>query len=291
MPKNKLMSLIQQQEEIDDNLKNLVMKEAGYFDKILQNSAEINEQQLDEWRQETVLQRRIRVANVVFQQFNGTIKYGPFKGQKLIDNPWWGTSDKASMILGVYEKEVLDFLTSDLFKNKKSFIDVGAADGYYAIGLIKNNYFDHCYCFEMSQEGQNIIKRSADENNLSDRVSIYGTATSEFYKEIPKDNFDDSVILIDIEGAEFEILESKCLSAISNATVIIEIHNWIEDFEIKYFKLLVDASKYFSVSFLSPAIKNMNDFDELNHLSDDNRYLICSEGRPNAMRFMVLTPK
>ena len=76
---------------------------------------------------------------------NATVAYGPFKGLKFSSDAWWGR-ERASMILGLYEQEVLESLTN-IPKKYKSFIDLGAADGYYGIGVLVNNLFENSICF------------------------------------------------------------------------------------------------------------------------------------------------
>ena len=52
----------------------------------------------------------MEINDRVNRLFNATVGYGPFKGLKFADQYWWGTTDRASMILGLYEREVLDAL-------------------------------------------------------------------------------------------------------------------------------------------------------------------------------------
>ena len=55
-------------------------------------------------------QRRIEISKTIDVLFQSTVQYGPFKGLKLSPKIWWGKTDRASMLLGLYEKDVLDSL-------------------------------------------------------------------------------------------------------------------------------------------------------------------------------------
>ena len=46
----------------------------------------------------------------------------------------WSQADLGSILLGIYEKEVLDELEI-ISKHKSIFCDIGAADGIYGVGL------------------------------------------------------------------------------------------------------------------------------------------------------------
>jgi len=52
------------------------------------------------------------------------------------------------MILGLYERQVLDELTM-LCDGAKPLIDVGAADGYYAIGAVHSGLAPRAARFEL----------------------------------------------------------------------------------------------------------------------------------------------
>src|ERR1700722_10509621 len=77
--------------------------------------------------------RRIELSEIIQKELNGTVSYGPFKGLKLSRDAWWGRTEIASILLGLYEKEILDSLMS-IPSTHRTLIDLGAADGYYGIG-------------------------------------------------------------------------------------------------------------------------------------------------------------
>lgn len=243
------------------------------------------------WRKETVYERRLRVSKEVFELMKGIVGYGPLKGLKLADDAWWGAPDKASMLLGLYEQELLETLCSKPLTDRSYFIDIGAADGYYGIGLVMAEFFKKSFCFEISEKGRQTIKENAKVNGVSERVEVFGAADHTLAQQLPQGCIDDAVVLVDIEGGEFDVLNEEFLKRFQNAYILIEIHNWIEGFEEKYFNLLLAANQYFEIDTVEPVARDLTKFTELNDFTDDNRYLICSEGRPNVMRFLRLNPK
>ena len=126
-----------------------------------------------------------------------TVKYGPFKGLKLTNKIWWGSTDRGSMLLGIYEKQVLDSLIN-IPKKFSTFIDLGSADGYYGIGVLINNLFQNSICYEISEQGRKTIKNNASLNNVTNRVDIRGVAKKKFFKELPLSTLSNSVLFIDI---------------------------------------------------------------------------------------------
>jgi hypothetical protein len=194
------------------------------------------------------------------------------------------------MLLGLYEQEVLNSLIN-IPSDYRTFIDLGAADGYYGIGVLVNNLFDKSYCFEISEKGREIIKRNAETNGLSTRVVINGIADKCFYNHLSQDEIDRSVLLIDIEGGEFDLLDKKIMGVFMKSFIVIELHNWIDGASEKLQKLIVDAQETHFIEIFSTSARDLSMFDELKMYCDNDRWLVCSEGRPQLMSWMRLNPK
>ena len=279
------------QSDISPQLHDFLGQEEQFFAGALKRSKNTPMEQREAWRRETVYERRLRVSREVFEMMGGVVGYGPLKGLKLSDDAWWGAPDKASMLLGLYEKELLTALSSKPLTERSNFIDIGAADGYYGIGLVRSGFYKKSFCFEISEKGRETIKHNARANGVEGQVEVFGKADETLVGQLSQECINDSVVLVDIEGGEFDVLNEAFLEAFQHAYILIEIHNWVEDFEEKYFKLLLAASKYFAIDTVKPVHRDLTQFTELNDFTDDNRYLICSEGRPNVMRFLRLNPK
>ena len=87
-----------------------IEKEAEYFRPMLERSERASDDDRVRWRQETVRQRHERVSLEVYELCKGVVRYGPFKGMAISSAPWWGQLDLGSQCLGLYEKEILDYL-------------------------------------------------------------------------------------------------------------------------------------------------------------------------------------
>jgi hypothetical protein len=55
----------------------------------------------------TLHNHRVAIAERIFKDFGGTIKYGPFKDMILVDNLSDLNPDFSSMFFGCYEQELL----------------------------------------------------------------------------------------------------------------------------------------------------------------------------------------
>lgn len=225
------------------------------------------------------------------ERMNNTVKYGPFASMIFCEDNWWGGSDRGAMLLGIYEEEVLNSIMG--VSNKYDiFIDLGAADGYYSIGSLISKKFQTSYSFEISTKGREVIQKNANLNRVSNKLHIFGEATKDFYKKIPIKDLNSAVILIDIEGAEFSLLNRELFSHLKKAIIFIELHDWFFDNgKKKVMKLMSDAKPFFKISSLTTTSRDLSIFPELLDYPDSERWLIASEGRSKLMTWLRLDPK
>jgi hypothetical protein len=231
------------------------------------------------------------LSNAIAETFNWVIKYGPFAGMRLLRSSWWGEGDKASIVFGLYEQEVAKELL-DLSKKFKTFIDIGAADGYYGVGMVCCGYVEKSICYEISEAGQKVIAELAVLNNCSDRVKVRAEAKKNFLAEVTAAGEPNALILIDIEGAEFDLLDDAQLEQIRNCAVIVEIHDFIvSDGKSKYENFLERCEKHFDLKRVTTTNRDLSIFPELDTFSDHARWLLASEGRGQRMHWLIMTPK
>ncbi|NVK24682.1 MAG: hypothetical protein HWE10_07125 [Gammaproteobacteria bacterium] len=255
---------------------------------MLERQSKATEEMRAKWRKETVAERIERISLETYDICKGRVKYGPFKGLKLNRDTWWGRSDLGSQCLGLYEKEVLNLIVEN--GPYETFIDIGAADGYYAVGMLYSQLAKNAVCFEITQKGQEAIKNNWALNDSVGSIVIHGEADIKSITSALSSIPQKSLVLIDIEGFEFGLLQSDILCLLKNCQVIIEVHNWVDDFQEKYTQLLTNIAQFFDINPLERIERETTCIPELASYTDDNRLLVTSERRPCLMRFLHLTP-
>ena len=232
---------------------------------------------------------RQEVWSIISKEHNHKVAYGPFKGMSLPKKVWWG-DDRISQTLGIYEEHVLSQLIDKSQQGATKFIDVGAADGYFAIGLIYSKIYQKCIAFEISKEGQKRILENAKRNHCEDSIKIYGEANLESLAAALSGP-EISTVLIDIEGGEYDLLNEEALELLSDSFIICELHhNAFDNGLARERDLLQRASRYFNTSLIKRETYNPNAFPELDHLSDAHRLMAVSEGRSKNTRWLVCSP-
>lgn len=277
------------------NYKKTYLKEKIFFKDFIIRQKKHTALKKKSYQNETIWQRKLRISFDVMKLLNYTVKYGPYNGVKFTNNiKKLSYTDYPAYLFGTYEHDIVKILTSYKKYNIINFVNVGASVGYHAIGLIKNNFYRSAICFEKNKSTRNILKKNIKLNKCEKKIKIFEEAKKDFYLKIGQ-NMDlrKTMILIDIEGGEFEILDSLSIKFLSDCFLIIEIHHWVNDFYNKYKNLLKILLNYYKVKFITYPEHDLkiNSFNELRVFTDDNRYLMCSEHRPSKMRYLFCIPK
>ena len=232
-----------------------------------------------------------KVLNKIILEHGYQVAYGAFKGMKLSKNIYWSKNDLITHILGVYEKHVLKKIIEFSKKGNYPFIDIGASDGYFAIGMAFSKTFKKIYAFEIDERGRKSLNRNIGNNLCKDKVVVDIEANFETLKEIVDKN-KSAVILIDIEGSEFDLLDNKLLRLLSNCYIVCELHPALSANGLEKQNMLINNAKaFFDVSIIQRESYCPNKFSELNEFTDEERLIAFGEGRENNMNWLILEPK
>jgi len=238
-----------------------------------------------------VNRRRVHLGIEIAKKTNWIVLYGPLKSFRISSNSVWGKADVGAMLLGLYEREVQDILYKESM-NRSYFCELGAADGFYGVGVVAAKLYQKSYCYETQRDARDRLRKIAMINQVSSSIKVLSTADTNFYSYLQQDGvpFCQLVILSDVEGGEYRIFSNETLKALSQAVLIIEIHDW-DGRSNDYLLLLERASCYFVVSEHRTGSRNLNGITELNGYADSDRWIICSEGRGDFGKFLYLRPK
>ncbi len=242
--------------------------------------------------------RKLWLVDYLFSVCNSEVISGHFKGMKLMKKSNWDKKiykynpDLSSKIVGIYEQEVQNKIVElQKINKKKYFINFGAGEGYFALGVLHSSLFEKTIAYEISDESRDIMIENSKANKLDKKLSIKHAVNSNFLQDI-RDTVkreEDVFILADIEGEEFKIFSDYNLDKLKNSNLIIEFHRHHIAEENSKFK--EKLSKYFNVTILSTGNRSFSNIPLLKELNDDDRWLIASENRPYLMNWFVCTPK
>ncbi len=91
------------------------------------------------------------------KQLKGVVNQGPFKGMKYIDTAHVGFV--CHKLTGTYEKEIQHIIHDELNNSYDVIIDVGSAEGYYAVGMALFGKSSKVVSFEGTERGRELQKK------------------------------------------------------------------------------------------------------------------------------------
>ena len=105
----------------------------------------------------------------------GKVKNGPFEGMQYVQTAC--CSAFTPKVLGTYEMEIWDCLAPCLNWQGGLFVDVGAAEGYYAVGMLFRNPTLVTVAFEADPESRKVLAELGNLNGVADRLDVKGFGT------------------------------------------------------------------------------------------------------------------
>src|SRR5262249_40821391 len=131
-------------------------------------------------------------------------------------------------IMGVYEIELAPVLRKWSAIPFQRVINAGAAEGYYAVGCAMRWPQASVTAFESNQEARRLLRRNVELNDLQTRVNISGRCgQDELQAAIPGGQH--CLVIMDVEGAEGELLNPRNVPALADSHIIVEIHDFVDE--------------------------------------------------------------
>ncbi len=153
-----------------------------------------------------------------------TILSGPFTGMKwpAAEHP---KSYSAQMLLGTYELEIAPWMEDVCNASYDLIIDIGAAEGFYAVGLAMRNPDTPVIAYETEKAKHDTIRLTARANACSN-IQLKGFCGSEELKAATNEN-SKVLAIVDVEGAEDTLLRTDLIPALKLMDLIVETHDSI----------------------------------------------------------------
>lgn len=156
-----------------------------------------------------------------------TVTTGPFAGMKYPPLSH-GTihASTTPKLLGIYEQELYPAIENLLTQGQYTrTIVIGAAEGYYAVGLALRQPNMQVVAFEADLKLQSDLRSVADLNLVLDRIEIKGFCDPASLSLLPKAQ--RTLIICDCEGGEVDLITHDILSHLGPTDLVIECHDMI----------------------------------------------------------------
>ena len=163
--------------------------------------------------------RHQMISNTIIARHGAVVQAGPFAGMRLGQHSAEGCH--APKLLGCYEQALHPHLERFIARGFDSVLNIGCAEGYYAIGLARRMPCTKIFAHDLNEGAQRACHALAEANGVADRITIGGLVRGEDFARF---GGVDTLVLVDIEGGEEALLDPAAFPALRHMTLIVECH-------------------------------------------------------------------
>jgi SAM-dependent methyltransferase len=225
------------------------------------------------------------VDHWIYSETHGIVQSGPFVGMLLCEEQDWKDGNLSTKCLGCYEEELHPFVETQIARLAKleraKIVDLGCAEGYYAIGLGRRLPQSVIYGVDISKKSLEILRKAAALNGVTN-ITLDAMLVEEVMVA-------PDLVVCDVEGDEVNYLRLDIFPDLVRSDIIVECHD-SEDFHIS--KILQERfAPTHDVLQVWEGARDPNKFEFLRQRQSLHRWMAVCEGRPCLMNWLVMTAK
>jgi hypothetical protein len=247
-------------------------------------TGDIRDQGLHQILMVAIQVRRAMITNEIIRMHGLGVISGPFARMQLLPEVSWSDGDLAPKLLGCYESELHPAIAKAISRNPKAVINIGCAEGYYAVGMAKVLPQARVFAFESNEKGQSICRRTAAVNQVDDRVLVDGNCGIEALRRVMSQT-ERPLLIVDCEGTELQLLDPALVPELLRCDMIIECHDFIDPQITSVLQKRFASSHNIENVLEGP--RDPNQFASLNRWTSIDRWLAVNENRPVTMNWLV----
>ena len=170
--------------------------------------------------------RRGRIVGAVRAGHGSVVQRGPFKGMHYLRQVSWG-DDLAPKLLGCYEAELHGPFEQLLQQRYERVINVGCAEGYYAVGLAMRLPSAQVWAFDIDAHAQYLCRRLAARNGVGSRVHVGGDCGPALLNQLTAGD-GRALLVVDCEGCEPAVLRPDLVPGLDHTDMVVELHDFLD---------------------------------------------------------------
>ena len=224
-----------------------------------------------------------KITQAIIKRYGLKVLTGPFAGMLYVAEPGGSSLPK---LLGSYETELHQWVTAIINTDYGKIINVGCAEGYYAVGLALKVPETRVFAFDIDPRARQLCEKMAEKNGVSERVEVRGECNCEGLDALLDDR---SLVIFDCEGCELGLLDPGRVPNLRVSDVLVELHDFIDrSISPTIISRFADTHDIALVSGLErdpsnyPALETFNDWD---------RRVAVTEFRPERMQWAFMRAK
>jgi hypothetical protein len=248
------------------------------------NALEVQKYWTDRRQLDSYIKEKILVEPIV--------RNGYFKGMRYSGFQAAGSAIYPKFI-GSYENELTPIFQKLISNKYDTIIDVGCAEGYYAVGLAMLLPNAKVFAYDTEVYARNLCQQIATLNKVQDRITIKGTLNANELKKIDFTN-KKTFIISDCEGFEKQLFTVDNIANLKNCDILIETHDLfdltISAYLIELFKETHNAPMVISSLDDNKKAQTYH-YPETEKLDLNTKKIVFAESRKAIMEWLFFSSK
>ncbi|MFI5123032.1 MAG: hypothetical protein ACHQJ5_09055 [Vicinamibacteria bacterium] len=196
--------------------------------------------------------------------------------------------------VGSFELELHPVIERIVAAGPRSIVNVGAAEGYYAVGLATRLPPAQVIAYELDPGLREAAARLASLNAVADRIELRGLCTVDELAALgPRLAGGSACVVMDCEGAEATLADPEAVPWLAGASLLIELHP-AADAEIRA-KLERRLEHTHELELIGSEVRRASQFDPqlqpIRGLRRIDRELLVAEFRDGSQDWLFATPR
>lgn len=193
--------------------------------------------------------------------------------------------------VGSFELELHPAIEALVAGAPETVVNVGSAEGYYAVGLALRMPAARIVGFELDPRLRGAAAKLAERNGVADRVDLRGLCTAAELAALTLPP--GTAVIMDCEGAEAELADPEAVPWLADASVLAELHPAVDPEIGDRLERRFEASH--DVERIPSQIRRASDFDaqlrRIGGLRRIDRELLVAEFRDGPQEWLWATPR
>ncbi len=241
---------------------------------------------IDHVRARRYLQRMRPLNEEFVARYGLEVKHGPFTGMSYLPGQEQISGHLIAKLLGRYESQLYPWIERDWIGGQFDlFVDVGCAEGYYAVGLARAMPNVTVRAYDTYAPAREECGELARINGVADRVLIGEECTPETLAGLPAARV---ALLSDCEGYERTLLDPDLAPNLRGWSIIVEQHDNVDPSISATIRERFAASH--EIEMVSSGVADGADAAELEFMTPAQRSFALDE-RPLPMTWALLRPR
>jgi SAM-dependent methyltransferase len=218
-----------------------------------------------------------------------TVRHGAFSGLKF-SSPESASGALIPKLLGSYERELQPLLEQLRARDYSEIVDIGCAEGYYAVGLARMFPKARVFAYDTNPEAVRLCRLMAQVNGIEQRLVTGAHCDAAALRALPLTR--RALVVSDCEGYEKHLFTPETVRRLASHDVLIEVHDMVDiNISNRLREVFRDTHRLQVIAALDDIRKAQTyEYPELAPFTLAERKVLLAEWRAGAMDWFYFSP-